>query len=267
MAAEEDILLREVDDELQQDKTIQFFKDNGPWLLGAAGLAVAAVAGLQVYRGAEDRAAARNAEIYSTAVSESESAETVTADSLITAASETSGGYAGLARLRAAAILAQDSKNDEAVEALVTVISDGSLPTRLRDHARLRAATLLVDNDAAKSLEFAQAVTTESMKPLADELSAVSLMTLERYDEAYRLFEELSSPEMELTAPEVASRASLLAPVADAGRRGIALEVQQTEAEAFIESFSEQLMQGAPFSEAEGAENAEADIPETGDNR
>ncbi|MEM9234005.1 MAG: hypothetical protein AAGA69_07165, partial [Pseudomonadota bacterium] len=103
MAAEEDILLREIDEELKQDQTVEFFKKNGPWLGGLAAIIIAGVAGMQIQRGVADRAAVENAAIFTAAVSASAEDQTIAAAEMLDAAEQSGGGYAGLARLRAAA--------------------------------------------------------------------------------------------------------------------------------------------------------------------
>lgn len=263
MAAEEDILLREVDDDLKQDQTIEFFKKYGSFLIGAAVMVVIAVGGLQFYRGAEARAEAKSAEIYADAIAKSNETPAEGAAIMLTAAEGTRGGYTGLSRLRAAAFQAQDDDMEGAIATLVSVAEDGSQPNRLRDLARLRAGHIVIDQDPARAKALAGAVVSEPMQPLAQELTALADLAAGDYEAAYAGFSRLAELDLALSLPGVSQRAQLMAPVADAARRGVPLEAQASEAEDFIKSFSEQLSQelGAP---AEGAE--EEDIPDDGDN-
>lgn len=268
MAAEEDILIKEVDEELKQDQTVAFFKKYGAVLIGAAVLVVAVVAGLQIRGGMTDRAEGRNAEIYQAAVDASEDDLEGGADLMLAAAEETGGGYAALARLRAASFLLQNGESEKAITALAKVAEDGALPMRLRDLARMRMAVLLIDEDPARASALAGEVETATMLPLAKEVRAIAALTQENYETAYALFTELAAGEGAGVGSNIAMRARLLAPVADAGRQGVALEPQGSEAEDFIQSFSEDLMdelaapdEGGPgetSQEPEAAEDNEA---------
>ena len=241
MAAEEDILLREVDEDLKQDRTVAFFKQYGPWLGAMGALIVVGVGVVQYSRGAEARANAKSAEIYDRAVAVSDDDPTVAVAALSDAADRTNDGYAALARLREAAFLVQDDRKDDAIATLEAVYADKGLPARVQDLARLRAANLLLDDAPARAASIAGAVTTPAMKPLADELVGLAALAQGDYEAAYATFSELAQVDVSRQqVPGVLARARLLAPVADAGRRGVSLEPEETEAEAFIRSFAEE---------------------------
>lgn len=265
MATEEDILLREVDDDLKQDQTLAFFKENGPWLLGGAAIIIAGVAGLQVWRSNEARMQAQNAETYEVAL-RATTGEGVAPDAAAVAmreaATETSGGYAGLARLREAGFQAQADDTEGAVATLREVAADGSLPTRMQDFARLRAAALLLDSNPAEAKALSDAVTTEQMQPLADEIRAMAAMAAGDYETAYEIFVRLMEAEGSATSIDVVRRARLYAPVADAGRQGVPLEPQESEAEAFIQSFTDRLTQELQEGDEPAEDGAEAPEPE-----
>ncbi|MEM9234729.1 MAG: tetratricopeptide repeat protein, partial [Pseudomonadota bacterium] len=169
--------------------------------------------------------------------------QTIAAAEMLDAAEQTGGGYAGLARLRAAAFLVQDGDIDGANAALTTIAQDDSLPDRLRDLARLRAASLVLDNDPARATALAGEVTTDAMVPFADEIRALAALSAGDYEAAYAGFTRLVDQGSALAIPAVAERARLMAPVADAARRGVSLEPQESEADAFIRSFTDQLDQ------------------------
>ena len=264
MADEEDILLREVDEELKQDQTVAFFKKNGPVLVGAAALVVAAVAGLQFKKGADARAEAARSEAYQTAVDASLDDQTAAPQTMLAVAGESTGGYAGLARLRAAAFLAGEGNVDDAIAALDEVAKDGSLPTRMRDLARLKMAQLLVDTDPARAKSVAGEVSSEPMMPLADEVIALADFSAGDYEAAYQGLSRLSTADPSTTSPATIQRARFLAPVADAARRGVSMELPTDEASEFIQSFSDRLSEelSAPAEE----EGAEVETPAGDDN-
>lgn len=262
MAAEEDVFLREVDEDLKQDQTIAFFKKNGLYFAGVAGLAIAAVAVMQFMRGAEVKAEARSAERYRAAILASTDAGEGGAESLLSAAPAMQPGYAGLARIRAAALLFADDRNEEALDTLASVYEDGGLPDRLRDAARLRAAYAVLDAEPSRATSLAAAVTTPSMRGLAREVSALAAMAQEDFDTAYDTLTGLAGLEGTGVTPGLASRARELASLVDAGRQGIALEPQVSEAESFIESFSSQLEQELAADAGTAPDDAVDDLSE-----
>lgn len=237
MAAEEDVFLKEVDEDLKRDETIAYFKKNGPWLAGAGALVISSVAGFQYWRGAEARTAAENAALYSQAVIASDAGESDGVTALLETSSQAEKGYAGLAGLRAGALLHRSGNVEEALAAYDSVIEQDNLPERLHDVARLRAAMAIFDEDPRRAKAYASGVSSDAFLPLAEEISALAALEAGQFDEAHQKLAALAD---NLASP-AASRARAIAPVADAGRRGIALEATESEAEAFINSFSDML--------------------------
>jgi hypothetical protein len=251
MAREEDILLKEVDEQLQQDRAVAFFKQNGPYLAGAAIAVIAAVAGAQIFSGMRENARAEAATAYWAAVEESEASRATGADALRTFARQTEGGYAGLAELRAAALLFAEGEREAGLEALQAVRENGALPDRIRDIARLRTAVLVLDQDPAAANSLATEVETPAFAPFAKELRAVALMAQQDYQTAAVLLGELRDDPA--VPPSVLARVDLLAPVADAARKGVTLEPTTSDAEDFIRSFSESLERQEAEPETDGA--------------
>lgn len=259
MAAEEDIFLREVDDDLKQDQTIAFFKRRGPLLGTVAALAIVVVASLQFIDANENQASSRSAVVFRDALATSDAAGADGAQMLLSAADELNDGYAALARIRSGALLVDQGKTEEGLSVLREVYESNALPSRLRDVARLKAAYALVDPDPPLAADLATAVETPAMRPYAEEVAALAALAQEDFETAYATLSALADQEVPGTTRTVAGRAGELAALADAGRRGIALEPETSEAENFIQSFSEQLEQDladqdAPSAEAAGAE-------------
>ncbi len=240
MTTDEDVLLREVDEDLQQDKQLDFLKKHGPWLVAAAAAAVIGVGVYQLMMSQRGAAAAADAEAYREAVLESDEAAGLTgADAMQQFGAKAEGGYKALAAFRAAGLFAAAGNSADALASFRTVYADGSAPTRLQDLARLRAASLLLDTDAAEAGEVADAVTTPSLTPYAKEIKALVAMAAEDFEVAHALLLDLSNGIY--TPAPLAGRAAVLLPLADAGRAGVALVPQASEAEAFISSFTDQL--------------------------
>ena len=239
MSTDEDVLLREVEEDLKYEKQLDFLKAYGPWVAGAAAILVAGVAGMQIWSGMQDQSRATAAEAFLTAAVESPEAPLQAADALAQVSGQLEGGYKGLAGLREAGLLLAGDDKPAALASFRSVYDDPSLPDRMRDLARLRAALVMLDSDAPSAAALSTTVTTEAFKPNALEIEAVASLATGNYDRAYTLFTSLAADET--AGAGVASRASALAPVADAGRRGVTLSPETSAAEDFIKSFSDQL--------------------------
>ncbi len=221
MTTDEDVLLREVDETLQQDRQLAFFKTYGPWV-GAVALAAVIGVGINQVRGslvARDRAAA--AETYREAVSDAAAPDEATA-AIEAILDEVDGGYRGLSLLRQASLKAAAGDTTGAIAAYQSAYNQSGLPTRFTDFARLRAAYLLAGTSTQEAVDVAEAVSTPALRPYAEELIATITLETGDYDVAASQLEALvADPD----APSsVAARAQYLLTVADAGRRGIALE-------------------------------------------
>ncbi|MEM6650835.1 MAG: tetratricopeptide repeat protein [Pseudomonadota bacterium] len=248
LSREEEILLREVNEELNQDQQLDFFKKYGPWLGAGALLVVSAVAYNQYAGRANQENLAAQGITYRSAIVEHDAAEAPfeAAEALTSASEELEGGYQALAQLRAGSLFLQAEESEKALDQLRQVYNNEALPQRIKDMARLRAALTLMDEDPAQAAAMAQAITTEAFRPFGQELEGIAALAQKEYGKAYEIFAGLSE---DFTIPvSVKDRAALLKPLADAGVNGIALpegdaEAPATDAEAFIESFTQQLLE------------------------
>ncbi|KQT82157.1 tetratricopeptide repeat protein [Aurantimonas sp. Leaf443] len=141
-----DSFIREVNEEMRQDRVRAVWTRFGLWLLVAAILVVvatAAIVGWQSYRSAEADAAGDRYLAALDLAEAGQSAEAVTALQAIVA--EDVGAYPDLARLRIAELEQAEGKLPEAVASFDAVANDGSVAQALRDLAAVRAAYILVD--------------------------------------------------------------------------------------------------------------------------
>ncbi|WOI54154.1 tetratricopeptide repeat protein [Parvularcula sp. LCG005] len=254
MTTNEDVLLREVDEDLNQEKQLAFLRRYGPWLAGVGVAVVIGVGVLQYMSHAEDRAIARSAERYAAAVEETEQNPIVGAEALAQVSTELDGGYEVLADIRTANLYLAGDEKTKALDKLAEVYDDNGVPVHWRDLARLRAAMVQLETNPSQASLLANDVSTPAFAPYAREVEALAAMAVEDYETAYNRFLALSGDAE--VPPSLATRARMVLPVVDAGRKGVALEPTQTEAESFISDFSRQLA-AEQAAEAEESEDAE----------
>ncbi|MEM7498905.1 MAG: tetratricopeptide repeat protein [Pseudomonadota bacterium] len=130
-----DSFIREVTEEVRQDRMLRYWKAYGLYIIGAIVLVVAVAAGLAYWDELERQAAAENGALLLQA-QESEAA----AVGLI--AEEVSGGAQVIARMRAAQATAAEGDRAAAASAYDAIAEDQSQPERYRALARLEAVRL-----------------------------------------------------------------------------------------------------------------------------
>lgn len=140
MANENETLLREVDQELAQDRQLEIFRKHGAALIAGAVAIVAAVAGWQVWTHMKTSAAEAHALEFRNAVELLETDREAGRAALDALAQENSG-YAALAALRRAASYAAGGERLKALESY-RAIARGGAPKRVREMAQLRAGYL-----------------------------------------------------------------------------------------------------------------------------
>lgn len=245
MASEEDVLLREVDEDLSRDQTFRMFrKYRVPLAVGAVAI-IAGVAGYQVITAQREAAAAEAAQRYAEI---SFLAETAVPTSELTGFADTTDtGFSVLASFRAAADLAREGDLEGARDLYARIYGDRSVSPAMRDVARIRAAHALFDNRTGEAAEIAGLVETEAFRPFAEEIASAAALKEGQYAAAKAGFTALAgSP----AAPEsVRARADNYAAIAEAALAGadIAPPRGEVDIQSFIEQFGAQLdAAGAP---------------------
>ncbi|MEM9810772.1 MAG: hypothetical protein AAF788_06055 [Pseudomonadota bacterium] len=239
MASEEDVLLREVDDDLARDQTFERLrKYRVPAGIGAA-LVLTLVAGYQIITGQRDAAATEAAKAY--ADLSFTATDVVTPEVLTGFAGAETGGFGVLASLRAAAQLAERGERAAALDLYAAIYDDKALSAPMRDFARLRAAYVAFDSDASLAASLASGVETEAFRPHAEEISAGAALAQGQYAAAKAGFEALA-----MSLPDqsgLKTRAHSFAALADAAVRGSVLEPSDAaaDAESFINQFGADL--------------------------
>jgi len=170
-------IFHEVDEEVRRERLQKLWDRYSIYVIA---LAVLIVVGVGLWRGYEwwigKQAAAAGAK-FEQALTLSEQGKHAEAEQAFAKlAADAPAGYRVLARLRAAAELAQ-TKPDEAVQAYDALAADGSLTQTVRDLANLRAGMLLVDKAPFADLEKRLGPLTEpgrTFRASARELLALS---------------------------------------------------------------------------------------------
>ncbi|HUE47311.1 MAG TPA: tetratricopeptide repeat protein, partial [Aestuariivirgaceae bacterium] len=155
----DDSLFREVDEEFRRDQALRLWKQWGNYVVAVALaviLGVAAFKGWEYWRTyrAETAGTAYHQAVSHLEQDRTDEARTIFAD----LASDGHQGYASLARLQLAGILAEQGEVDDAVAAYEAVADDGSAAREFRDLARVRAGYLLAETASPEDLQARLAV-------------------------------------------------------------------------------------------------------------
>ena len=251
MTSQEDVFIREVDEDVQQDRMTALLRRYGPLLAAAAVLLVVIVGAAEVIESRREASRAEAAEAYARALDEGASA-----DALLQFASAADGGYQGLARMRAAALMAREGERRSAIETYALVYGADDLPAALRDLARVRAGYLALEDGGPAADDLVSGVTSEALLPFAREVTALSAMAREDYRTAAAAFRAVAASET--APPGLRSRAGTLGALAEAGEAGVAL-VPTSDPDDFLAEFGRTLTSGALSEEVFGAETPDAE--------
>lgn len=208
----DDSFIREVNEEIRQDKARALWDRYGPIALVIAVLVVLGTAAFVGYNYWVETRANRSGDDFSQALrlaNEGKSDEALEALEALEA--EGHGAYPVLARLRSATVLAGKGDFTGAVAAFDAVAGDGSIPVAIRDMARLRAAIVLVDHGAYTDVASRVEILNADNNPLrhsARELLGLSAWNEGKSTEASAFFEQISADD---AAPRnVRERANLM---------------------------------------------------------
>jgi hypothetical protein len=149
----DDLIFREVDEELRHEQLQQLWKKYGTYIVAVAILIVAAVAGYKGWTWYQARRAADSGVRFEAALKLAEQGKEAEALSAFgELASSGSGGYPVLARFAAAAAKARGGDRAGAAADYQALARDAGDPV-LRDLAQVKAALILVDTESYQNLE------------------------------------------------------------------------------------------------------------------
>lgn len=214
-AAEQEALLREVDEAVRQGDAQDFLARWGKPLFGLIILLIAAFGGYIYWESRQEAAREKHSETLVTALDQVQAGNLDSGYKSLEelAASDEDAASAAAAMLRAG-ISAQRNKPEEAAKIFGQVAADESAPLALRELAKVREVALKYDNmDSAKVISELKplAVPGKPYFASAGELVAHAYLDQDKRDEAGALFAQIAKDK---SAPEsLRSRARQMAGV------------------------------------------------------
>lgn len=205
--------VREVDENLRRDQARDFAKKQGPWIVGAVLLFLAAVAGWLYWQDRQLKQAQAETERLNTLLSQVGAGQAAQAEPpLRTLADSDAEGVSAAARLTRGAIALEKSDRKTAIEVYRSVMGDEGLARPFRDVATIRLTALEFDRMKPEDV-------IARLKPLAEkgnpwfgsagEMTAMAMLKLNRKEEAGRLFAAMAADD---TVPDsIRSRAVQIA--------------------------------------------------------
>lgn len=195
--AEDDLFIKEVNEELKQERLTESVKKYGTYFVLAAVLAIGSVAGWQYWKGSVRSAQEAESVDFTSGVNLAAAGKNKEASKLFEKlARETDGGYAALARLRQAAMVARSGDTKAAAALYLQLASDEKVAPEFRQLGTLMWALHLLDtakpDDAIARLKPLIA-DGQTWRYTARELTAHYHQKAGRNDDAARIFKQLSS--------------------------------------------------------------------------
>ena len=144
--AHDESFFREVSEDLRNERFKQLWERFGVFLIALVVLLVvgtAAYVGFDYWQG---QRAARSGDKFLAALQLADKKPDEALKALDAIAKDGTGDYPDLARMRAASILANEGKSQQAIDAFKAIGADDTVPLAVRDAARIRAGFLLVDH-------------------------------------------------------------------------------------------------------------------------
>ncbi|MEP5937428.1 MAG: tetratricopeptide repeat protein [Erythrobacter sp.] len=198
-AAEDDVLLREIDDAVRQDQYSDFAKTYGTPLLVLLVGGLLAFGGYLFWESRQEAAMEAQSEQLVAALDQAQAGNLDSADKAATALIAESDGGAGVsAKLLRAGVAMERGDADSAAELYGEVADDENAPPILRDIAAIRGMTATFDSrDPQEVIDALQplAVPGEPFFGSAAELVAMAYLEQDKRAEAGALFGEIAKSE------------------------------------------------------------------------
>ena len=211
-------IFHEVDEEVRRERLQKLWDRYSIYIIALAVLIVAGIGGWRGYEYWQAKQAAAAGAAYESALSLSEAGKHAEAEAAFAKiAAEAPAGYRTLARLRAAAELAQ-TKRPDAVKAYDEIAADTSLGTTLQDLAAVRAGMLMVDSAPLSDMRRRLDPVAEpghTFRHSARELLALSAWRNHDFTAARRYIDMIASDGE--TPPGTRARADVLSALIAAG--------------------------------------------------
>ena len=196
--AEQEMLMREVDEAVRQDDVGNFFKQYG-WPLGIVFvLGMAAFGGFLFWQGSQESELEGQSEALVQAIDELEAGNTDIADGELAVLTDGEGGAATMAAMLRAAIAVENDDPEAAAAMYDEIAANGDLPAALRDVATIRSVTARFDDlDPQEVIDRVGpiAVPDNPYYGSAGELVAHAYIEQDKTDEAGALLLDLAGNE------------------------------------------------------------------------
>jgi hypothetical protein len=191
--------VREVDENLRRDQAHDFLKKNGPWIVGAALLFLAAIAGWLYWQDRQVKQAEIETERLNAALTQVGAGQAAEAQKQLAPLEESNAdGVRAAARLTKAAVALDKADRKTAIAEYRVVMDDKGLAQPYRDLATIRLTALEFDQmkpeDVIARLKDL-AVAGNPWFGSAGEMTAMALIKLNRKDEAGRMFAAMAADE------------------------------------------------------------------------
>lgn len=198
-AAEDDVLMREIDDAVRQDQYADFAKNYGKPLIGVVVAGLLAFGGYLFWSSQNEAGLEEQSDAFVSAIDKLDSGNNADASAALDPViADGPAGTKAAAQMLKAGIAAQDGKTAEAAAGFAAIANDEAAPPALRDLARIREV-------ATNYGELGAEEVVARLKPLAEpgnpffgsagELVAHAYLDQGKRDEAGVLFGEIARNE------------------------------------------------------------------------
>lgn len=196
---EDEVLMREIDEAVRQDDTLQFFQKYGVALGSAVALIIVGMLGYWWWDSTNEAALEEQSEAIVSALDSIEATDFAGADEKVEGLiDDGSVGARTMARFLQAASALEQGETDKAVELYAGIVADGETPQPLRDLALVREVSANFDKmepaDVIAKLE-GLSVPGNPYFGSAGELVAVAHLEAGNREEAGALFSAISQDE------------------------------------------------------------------------
>ncbi|HFC04622.1 MAG TPA: tetratricopeptide repeat protein [Rhizobiales bacterium] len=149
----EELLFREVDEEVRRDEIENIWKKYGSWILALCLGIVLAVGGLKGWQYWQKQQAEAGGAAYFEAVKLANDGKTAEAEKAFAKLAENHAGYGIFGRFKEAALLLKDKKTKDAVAVYDAIAADNSVPAFLQELSLMKAAYALADTATVAEIE------------------------------------------------------------------------------------------------------------------
>lgn len=258
-----DTIIQEVDEELRRDRIRKLWRQVAPFVLGGAISVVLIVAGYEGWTWWQKSESARSSDLFYAATKIADGTDFDAAKKALDGVvAQGSGGYPQLAQFRAAALLAQQGKADEALAAYDALAT--SLPnTSLRELALVLAGNLLIDKGdvAAVQQRVEGSLTPQSpLRNAAREVLGLTQYKAGKLDDAMKTFNDVIVDP--LTANDIRTRIQTYIQqlIAEGAKPIVASSEAPADASASAAASTEASASAAPSASASAAVDASTEL-------